>query len=244
MWKNIKLEQLKLRHTFGGIIAVISPIITVLLALAMTDGLNKALPAGAWNWWYIMLLPGTLSILCYLVVKDDKKLKYQNIFLVEERVEKGWLGKIVFCSYQLLISNMLIFICTLIGGVIFGSTITVQGGFIGAILLSIGYLWEIPLYMYLSAKFGLFACVFSSMVLSVGGVVTLSDSEFWWLCPSSIPVRLMCPPLGILPNGLPIPLGSELHSWGVVVPGIVLSIIWFLAMTYITALWFSGKERK
>jgi ABC-2 type transport system permease protein len=244
MLKIIKSEHIKLKHTFGGLLPMIAPAVILLIALLLTGGIDHAFPTAAWNWWYIMFLPGMLSVLSYLCVKKDKKMKYYNILLLNTAPEKSWIGKIMYCGLGLLFSNLLIFLGTFIGGSIFGTAISPGGGFAGALLLSLSYMWEIPLFLFLSARFGMFASIFSCMALSVFGVVTLADGNFWWTFPASVPIRLMCPTLGILPNGLPIPAGSELYNTNVILPGIVLSLVWFFGMTIGTTLWFKNMEVK
>ena len=238
----IRAERLKLNHSFANKLPIIAPIITLLIALLLTGGLQEAFHAGAWNWWYIMLLPGMLAILCHLNVQKDKKLRFHNI--LSSHLPKGtvWMGKVIYCGFGLLLSNLIIFLGTLIGGAGFGTTITPLGGFVSAVLLSITYLWEIPLFLFLSAKFGMFTSIFSCMVLSIGGTMTLADQPTWWACPSSIPIRLMCPTLERLPNGLPVPAGSELLSTSVIFPGILISLIWFIVLAVLTTRWFHRLE--
>jgi ABC-2 type transport system permease protein len=238
----ISAEHLKLKHTFGRKLPVIAPVVTLLLALLLTGGMDKAFPAGAWNWWYIMLLPGMLGVLCYLCVKKDKKLKYYNILVLHLFPRKSWVVKNIYCALGLVISNFIIFLGTLIGGYLLGTTISVQDGFYGALLLSLSYLWEIPLLLFLSTKFGMFASTFTSIVLAVGGTITLADTNLWWTFPPSIPIRLMCPVLGILPNGLPIPIGSVLSNSNIILLGVIVSLIWFLGLTFFTAYWFQRME--
>ncbi len=243
--KNIiQAEQLKVRHTFSKTLPVVAPVITLLLVFVLTGGMENAFPAGAWNWWYSMLLPGMLSVLCYLNIAKERKSKYYNLKVLPMDCKKLLLGKIAYLSKGLLLSNLIIFIGSLIGGAIFGTTISIHNGVIGAVLLSISYLWEIPLYLFLSARFGMFASVFSCMVLSIGGVATVADKSSWWLCPSSVPIRLMCPTLGLLPNGLPVPSGSELLNNNVILPGILISVLWFAGMTFLFTTWFERREAK
>lgn len=244
MCNILKAEYLKLKHTFGVKIPIIAPCIMLFLAFVLTIGLNNAFPAGAWNWWYILFLSGSLSIICYLNIKKDKKSQYHNIFLLNISPQKIWFGKIIYCSIGLFISNIIIYLGTLVGGAIWGTTISPLGGLSSAILLTISYLWEVPLFLFLSAKFGMFANIFVSVILSVSGVVTVSDSNLWWTYPASIPIRLMCPTLGLLPNGLPIPTKSGLNNTDIILPGIVLSIIWFIPLTIGTSIWFKRLEEK
>ena len=128
-------------------------------------------------------------------------------------------------------SNFQLFGGVLLCGKLFGSTISGWNGFCGFLLLSIVSLWEIPLYMFLSARFGMLATVLSSAVLSIAGTAGFAGTDFWWLCPSAVPSRLMCPVLGILPNGLPVPVESSLWNRGVILPGIMISVSWFILLT-------------
>lgn len=244
MGSIIKAEHLKFKRTFGKILPVIAPTITLLLVLALTGGLADAFPAGAWNWWYATLLPGTLAVMCYLSVTKDRKNRYYNLKSLPVSGRKLVLGKMIYLALGLFAANVIIFLGATIGGAIFGSTIPVGGAAIATILLTLSYLWEIPVYLFLSARFGMFADIFICMVISIGGVATLADKGSWWLCPSSIPVRLMCPTLGLLPNGLPIPAGSELWSTHVILPGIMLSLAWFVVCAVLFAIWFEKMEVK
>ena len=79
------------------------------------------------------------------------------------------------------------------------------------------------------------------MALQFFSVGFLADTTLWWVFPMAIPVRLMCPVLGILPNGLPVPNGSGLWDSGVLIPGMLLSLAWFLVLTVLTCAWFQRK---
>lgn len=244
MGNIIKAEHLKLKRTFGKYLPIIAPIATLLLVLVLTGGLADAFPAGAWNWWYGTLLPGTLAVICYLSVAKDRKSHYYNLKSLSLSSKKLIFGKIIYIAFGLFIANAIIFLGATIGGILLGTTISVGGATAATILLTISYLWEIPVYLFLSTRFGMFADIFLCMVLSIGGVATVADKSTWWLCPSSIPIRLMCPMLGILPNGLPIPVGSELLSDVVILPGILLSVLWFVITTILFAIWFKKMEVK
>lgn len=140
-----------------------------------------------------------------------------------------------------MLADFIIFVGTWIAGDFFGTSISVMGGFLGFVLLTVTYLWEIPLYMLLSSRFGMFTSVFSCVVLTIGSVVAIANSRLWWVFPSAIPIRLMCPVLGIMPNGLLVPEGSKLLDTGVIFPGILLSLVWLAIMFRLTILWFERK---
>ena len=96
--------------------------------------------------------------------------------------------------------------------------------------------------MFLSARFGLLADVLCAMTLSGLGVAFLADQNLWWLCPSAIPARLMCPVMGLLPNGLPLPAGSALWDGGVLLPGLLLSLAWLAVLTLLVLRYFEQGE--
>ena len=160
MGSIIKADDLQFKRTFGKLLPVIAPTITLRLVLALTGGLADAFPAGAWNWWYATLLSGTLAVMCYLSVTKDRKNCYYNLKSLPVSGRKLVFGKMIYLALGLFAANVIIFLGAAIGGAIFGSTIPVGGAAIATILLTLSYLWEIPVYLFLSARFGMFADIF------------------------------------------------------------------------------------
>ena len=240
MLKMIKAEHLKSRHAFGKYLPVISPILAMLLAYCLMRG--NMMPEGTWNWWYAMLLPGMLAVLCHLGMTKEKKIHYFNLYCLSIPVSRYLMGKIIYWGFCLLFADFLIFIGAWITGDLFGTSISVMGGLWGFVLLTVTYLWEIPLYMLLSSRFGMFTSIFSCMVLTIGSVVAIAHSGLWWVLPSAIPIRLMCPVLGIMPNGLLVPEGSKLLDTSVIFPGILLSLAWLVFMSRFTISWFEKRR--
>jgi lantibiotic protection ABC transporter MutE/EpiE family permease subunit len=113
-----------------------------------------------------------------------------------------------------------------------------------SLILIIVSLWQIPFCLFLAKKFGLM----TTILLNLGGgtvlnILTVSKSV-WWICPYSWAARLMCPVLGILPNGTLAPYGDALLNSGVIPIGIALSIALFAVLLAVTANWFSKQEVK
>lgn len=241
MFALIRSERLKMRHSFAGFLPVSAVSLQVLISLSLSMGTDYY-SVNAWNWWYTMILPGMLAILCYLGVKKEKRQQYANLLVTHVPPERCWAGKILYCAIKLLSANLLIFLGTFVGGILIGSPIPPVNGFAAALLLSICYLWEIPLYMMLAARFGMFASIFTCMVLTIGSLIVLGASRLWWICPASIPFRLMCSVLQIMPNGLLVEPGSYYMNAAVIVPGVVISLLWFAVLTFVTARWFRNTE--
>lgn len=230
-------ERLKMRHSFGSYLPPLAALLQVAVSLFMSMG-TAYYSVNAWNWWYTMLLPGMLAILCYLCIIKEKRQHYANMLTTQVWPGRCWAGKILYCASGLLCANLLIFAGTALGGLIVGSSIPTGSGFAAALLLTVCSLWEIPLYLILSVRFGMFATVFTCMVLTVGSLIALGASRLWWICPASIPFRLMCPVLQIMPNGLLVEAGSRYMHADVILPGVTLSVIWFGVLAVVTARWF------
>ena len=63
----------------------------------------------------------------------------------------------------------------------------------------------------------------------------------WWI-PFAIPARMMCVCIHVLPNGLPMDAADPLGDAAVVVPAILLAVMWYAGVTYVTARWFEKRE--
>ena len=81
------------------------------------------------------------------------------------------------------------------------------------------------------------------LLITVSGVV-ISQTRIWYVLVSAIPMRMMCPLLHILPNGLAAETGNPFLNTGVIAPGICLSMIWFVLVTVLLLKWFEGREVK
>jgi ABC-2 type transport system permease protein len=124
------------------------------------------------------------------------------------------------------------------------STITVSQMAEATLILIIVSLWQIPFCLFLSKKFGLMAAMLINLALGIVLNIFAATESFWWACPYSWATRLMCPVLGILPNGTIAPQEDILRYPGVIPVGIVLSIALFLLLLAVTAKWFQRQEVK
>lgn len=70
----------------------------------------------------------------------------------------------------------------------------------------------------------------------------MASESYWMYIPWSWGMRLMCPIVGVHPNGVPLEKGSPLLDPSVIPMGIAISIVIFLLLSFATAFWFSRKE--
>ena len=57
-------------------------------------------------------------------------------------------------------------------------------------------------------------------------------------------MRVVTPLLHVLPNGLRAEAGNPLLDAGVILPGIIISIFWFVVLSFLYLNWFEKREVK
>lgn len=217
------------------------PIITLALAFVLTLGMTAAYAESVWNWWYTLLLPEMLSLLCYLSMLRERKAGYYHLITLSTSRRKLMLGKIICISCILLASNILIFAGASLGGFLLTTHVPLSGAAIAILVLTVTELWEIPFLLFLSERFGMIAEALICLFLTAGGTILASTGK-WYLFVSAIPMRILCPLLHILPNGLKAEAGHPLLNAEVILPGTCLSVLWFVFAVILFLNWFDKRE--
>ena len=239
----VRAEYLKTRKSMGRVLIWGFPIITFALAFVLTLGMTNAYAESVWNWWYTLLLPGMLAIICYLSITREKKTRYYHLMTLSTSKRKLMMGKIIYMGCVILVSDMMIFVGASFGGFLLTTCVPLGGALAAVLVLTISQLWEIPLFLFLSERFGMIVELLVCMLLTVGGII-IAPTGKWYFFVSSIPMRILCPLLHILPNGIRAEEGNPLLDMGVVLPGICISIIWFIVATFLFLNWFDKIEGK
>ena len=243
MLSILRAEYLKTKKSMGRVLVWAFPIIVFALAFVLTLGTTNAYAESVWNWWYTLLLPGMLAITCYLSITREKKTGYYHLMTLSASKRKLMMGKIIYMGCVILVSDMIIFAGASLGGFLLTTCVPTGGAAIAIAVLTISQLWEIPLLLFLSERFGMIVELLVCLFLTVSGII-IAPTEKWYLFVSAIPMRILCPLLHILPNGIRAEEGNPLLDMGVVVPGICLSIIWFILATILFINWFDKREGK
>ena len=220
----IKAEHQKAKRTMRKKFIWGFPLLTFVMAFIFTLGMTNAYAESVWNWWYTLLLPGMIALFCYLSVAQEKKIKYYHLMTIPTDRRKLLLGKIIYIGYMILFSNVIVFAGATLGGFLLTTHVPVGGALIAVLFLTVSELWEIPVALFLSERFGMIVNLFVCLFITV--------------------MRMMCPLLHVLPNGLAAEAGNPLLDTGVIVPGMCLSIIWFVLATVLFLKWFERREVK
>lgn len=240
-------ENLKIKNTFLKKLTWFMPMLTILLSMFLAQDYFQV---DSYNWWYIMMLPGTVSLSCALLSRIDGAMKNRAILSLSIDLKKVWIAKVLVGVKNLAISCMIIFVSAQLSPLIIktqGVTqISLLSGLAAALILIITVMWQVPLCLFLGNKIGLFPTTLINLLMNIIFTI-IAVEKYWWVMPFSYPARLMCPVLKILPNGLVAKPGSQtftpevLHYW--VVPfAIIVSILLFVGITYLTARWYKKRE--
>ena len=143
----------------------------------------------------------------------------------------------------LFLLNMIFFILVVAMGTGLGVGLLFMPCFIASLVLVITYAWQIPILMFISEKTGTVPTIILSLLLNVG-VGIYCATEIYWYVPFSIATRLMCPILKVLPNGMPLAVGSPLENPSVVPIDIGITVALFVVCSHLTTGWFKNREAK
>ena len=243
MMDYIKAENLKCRRTFAKKLVLIAPLLMVLLA-----GISGMyLVQNGYNWWYTIILPGFITLATALVNQiEERKLHYRAIFALPISLQKIWVSKVFLLAVYAFVACMLHLAGMILGKFLINpaATISITQMVTATLILIVVSLWQIPFCLFLSKKFGLMATVIINVGIGIVLGIFAATEDFWWACPYSWATRLMCPVLGILPNGTLALQGDALLNPGVLPIGIALSALMFLLLLAVTANWFQRQEVK
>lgn len=249
--KCYQAEILKNRHTAAEKLTLWMPLATVFLAAALT--MNYVI-IDSYNWWYVGLLPGCVALISSMVLGREKRQKNRNILSLPVDMKTVWDGKVLYGIRMLAVSVFLLSGAACLVGMMgtyllhmsFPLDITPGSQLAVAVVLFVTGLWQVPFCLLLQQLFGSAAAPLIHVVSYAIIAPTVSLKPYFMLLPGSVPARLMCSILGVLPNGLPARPGSmtyspELVEYGAIPVGVISSLVWFLLLWGISRWWF-GKR--
>lgn len=242
MVRYFKAETLKLKRTFTRKLVLLAPLATLLLTWSLAAIWFQV---NAFNWWYILLMPGFIALICALSdQKETKKLGYRGVLSLPVSLKKVWIAKNLTMAFYAALTDLVLLIGILLGSASVPNPLPFGASCFGMLLIFITSLWQIPLCLFLSRKFG----IVGTVILQVGmgnvlGILFATKSN-WWLCPYSWTARIMTPVLGILPNGTLAQSGDPLLNPTVIPIAIALSLLLFVLLLLATSVWFLRQEER
>ncbi|MEG1862660.1 MAG: lantibiotic immunity ABC transporter MutE/EpiE family permease subunit [Oscillospiraceae bacterium] len=241
MLNYIKADFLKQKHKFTLKLLWLAPITPMILSLALMGGMFFT--ENSFNWWYTLLLPAAISMIVAFNTSAEKRYNRHGLFSVCVSKRKLWLSGVISNSISLLIINLVFFLLISLFTWFFGFELSMGKNFFACLVLFITFAWQIPLLMLLSEKTGKYITIFTALISNIAFGIFFAPTKLW-IVPFAIPSRLMCPIVGVMPNGLPVQSGSNLADSSVIMVGILIPLILYFMVTFFTASLFDKSEVK
>lgn len=239
MFGIVQSEILKVRHTFSMKLILAAPFATLLLGYLLNGSFVQY---AAYNWWYSVIFPMTISVWCAGMIQKEKNSGFQNILCSPIPIGKIWFGKNLAIILFLFVTNFWMWAgCTAIG---YFTTLNITpiNGMAGCILLFLAYIWQVPFSMLLSDKVGYLPAI----LLSFAGNILLFSvgvgKSWFFLNLYAIPSRIVCPFFGIYPNGLLLENDSPLWNTDGILPAVMISLGFALFILVISTILFSKRR--
>lgn len=241
----LQAENLKHKRTFTKTLIILAPIVTALMNIFAPLWFQ----INSYNWWYILLYPGFLTLICTLVEqRDNSKLKYRAVFSLPISLGKVWKGKIGIVSIYAFVGNLVFLILNLLGGFAMLAvykvplTVGVVQAVAGTACIILTSLWQIPLCLWLSRKVGIFLTVVLNAGLGSVLAIFMATTSLWIVCPYSWAPHLMISVLNILPNGEPVTEQVTVMSFPMIIFTVVISLALYVFLSIYTAKCFEQRE--
>ena len=241
MKNYIKAENLKFKRTFSRRMIIFVPLLNIVFSFLMNI---QFFVSGTFNWWSIIFMPVMISLFCSLSHQKEKRASnYNGTYSLPVDLEKLWYAKIIIIMIYSLISQIVFLIFIFLMGFVIADLSNVSLSIIAAsILLWITSLWQIPLCLYVARKWGFTIAVMFNLIGALVLGIMPASRAFWWFIPWSWPIRMMCPAIGIHPNGLLLEKNDPLLSWAVVPSAVFISIVLLLILAFLTSRSFAPAK--
>lgn len=240
--KYLKSEHIKFKRTISNKLLCIAPLFTALFAWIV--GGFSGFQYMTFYWWYSFLLPGTIAIICLLSHQKEKRAgKYFSVFSLPLDLAKFEAAKSIIITEKLLVAAVFLTALVSINNVI-SPQMTVYsvwqslGGSIAVILASF---WQIPLCLCLSRKTGMVLPIVLNSAWGIFSPMLLGSSSIGWLFPYCWSAKTAEILLGIKMDGT---FAGNISFSYIAFIILVLSMLLFLALTWVDARGFAKQEDK
>lgn len=243
MLNYIKAEIIKSKRTFSKKAIIIIPLITYILSLILMGGQGgKEKIMFFFNIWYILLGPFLLTWISASTINNEKKYCYHGLLAIVQDKEYIWYGKLISSLLFVGISHIFLFVVALFMKISSNAEISIGSLLVACIVLFISFAWQVPFSMIIAEKLNIYISIIASIIGNLIIGVGICATEVYWWFPYGIPSRLMCPIIKTLPNGMDVVNNPSLDDSSVILPGIIISVVLFVIVSYMSGKIFKKKE--
>lgn len=230
--------------------------LAVLLALpfGLMGGLLPALAVGSvsysfWNYYYVLLLPVTVSLASATVAGYDARLADHVPLSCGVPLARVWVAKALWCLALSLLGNLVTCALYMAGTLLSPMGAASAANMLAAALVSTAATsWMIPATLFLTARAGMLAGIFVPLGLQLVAGFAWGSTPLWPLIPPVAADVLPTAFLPVLPSGEPLgdatgALAATLgHLTADHVLALVVCVVAAVVLTALSALWFTRSE--
>lgn len=234
----VKSEMLKYKKTTIKKMIWLVPAATGFISLMLMG--NQFGQILAFNMWYTMFLPFVIGYVASSLIAKEKNHLFHGMLGIYEDKKKLWTAKVLYGVGLIVGCNLIMSVIGILFHVAVNGPINIAETMLAMLVLSIVSAWELPLFMLVARKLNFILTTFICTILNIGFGI-LFALKMWWI-PFAIPTRVMCPMLGIYPNGICIEEGSKYLDGAIILPSIVICMVLFVINLLVTGKLFERAE--
>ena len=215
----LRAEALKSRHAAPVRLAVLMALPMPLLGAMPYRGVQIF---SAWNYWYALFLPVSLSLVVACVARADARTRMRGLLGLGFPLGRAWWAKALWCLALCTLSNLVVFGIYLAGSAFSSQGLTAAGTLtmlLCALANTVTAAWMIPAGLFLTARLGMLAGIFCPLDKQLVGGFAWSLMPLPQLFPPSASMVIPTSFIPVLPSGEPLAadmaLGGALTADGV-----------------------------
>lgn len=256
--KSMFSELLKYKRTFTAKLIIFIPVFFAVYSIVINyiiennaQAASNASAASSWNvflalvfnWWSFLFLPLGMGLFAGLVAMQEKKAGNYRVQRSHDIAPfKIWRNKVFGMAVISFMSSIVLILSIIVSGLL-----TEKGAMPLKQIITAGLLcWLvslvlIPIQLWIATMCDFLLSMGVGFLGTVLGVI-LAPTSYWIVCPWSYATRLMCPVIGVHPNGVVLDSSNPLLDTSVIPLGIIVSIVVLALAVCLTGFWFSRKE--
>lgn len=246
---GLRAEALKSRHAAPVRLAVLMALPMPLLGAMPYRGVQIF---SAWNYWYALFLPVSLSLVVACVARADARTRMRGLLGLGFPLGRAWWAKALWCLALCALSNLVVFGIYLAGSAFSSQGLTAAGTLtmlLCALANTVTAAWMIPAGLFLTARLGMLAGIFCPLAAQLVGGFAWSLVPLPQLFPPSASMVIPTSFIPVLPSGEPLAadmaLGGALAADGMLtLAGLAVCALAFAALTAAGAAWFARSEER
>lgn len=245
----LRAEAMKSRHAAPVRLAVLMALPMPLLGAMPYRGVQSF---SAWNYWYSLFLPVTLSLLVACVAQADVRTRMRSVLGTGVPLGLVWWAKALWCLALSVLSNLVVFAVYLVGSGFSAQGLTVAGTLTMLACAGVNVLttaWVIPAGLFLTVRAGMLTGIFVPLAVQLVGGFAWSVIPLPQLFPPSASMVIPTSFIPVLPSGEPLgadeALGSALAADGALTcAGLLICALALVTLTVAGAAWFGRSEER